>query len=218
MIELLREGMRGGKRAHVGLAGCLVAAALLAVPGCEWIALGPLGFSIFRELEILIWLLIYLCVPTAALSAFALLVPKVRSNSGGIVITFILMTLAGLLSLQMVGYISRYEYGQVAIRGKRIVDAIRRYEAVNAKPPPDLNALVPGFIDAVPGTGMPSYPTFEYAVGRPEQYDGNPWALYVNCFDIGGWDIFLYLPRQNYPKYGYGGGLERMGDWAYVHE
>jgi hypothetical protein len=32
------------------------------------------------------------------------------------------------------------------------------------------------------------------------------------------WDMFLYFPKQNYPKAGYGGWLERIEDWAYVHE
>ena len=32
------------------------------------------------------------------------------------------------------------------------------------------------------------------------------------------WDIFLYLPSQRYPKRGYGGTLERVQEWAYVHE
>ncbi len=28
------------------------------------------------------------------------------------------------------------------------------------------------------------------------------------------WDMLLYLPSQRYPQDGYGGRLERVGDWA----
>jgi len=45
------------------------------------------------------------------------------------------------------------------------------------------------------------------------------WFLSVNvpCFGVG-FDQMLSFPLQNYPKVGYGGGLERVKDWAYVHE
>jgi hypothetical protein len=83
-----------------------------------------------------------------------------------------------------------------------------------------LDALVPKHIAAIPGTGLRAYPRYNYVTGeQAKDYDDNPWALYVDTSSgIGNWDLFLYLPRQNYPRYGYGGGLERVGEWAYVHE
>ncbi len=30
--------------------------------------------------------------------------------------------------------------------------------------------------------------------------------------------LVLYFPNRNYPQHGYGGWLEPVGDWAYVHE
>jgi len=30
--------------------------------------------------------------------------------------------------------------------------------------------------------------------------------------------MMLYFPKKDYPEKGYGGSLERVGDWAYVHE
>ncbi len=46
-----------------------------------------------------------------------------------------------------------------------------------------------------------------------------PWALQVlpPVFGVG-FDLMLYFPKQDYPENGYGGWLERVGDWAYVHE
>lgn len=69
-------------------------------------------------------------------------------------------------------------------------------------------------------TGMAAYPQYEYHTGaRAAQYDGNPWVLVVFTPSGGiNFDEFLYFPLQNYPRSGYGGSLEQLGDWAYVHE
>jgi hypothetical protein len=32
------------------------------------------------------------------------------------------------------------------------------------------------------------------------------------------WDLFYYVPGLVYPERGHGGHIERIGDWAYVHE
>jgi hypothetical protein len=32
------------------------------------------------------------------------------------------------------------------------------------------------------------------------------------------WDTFIYFPNQRYPDVGYGGWIERIDRWAYVHE
>jgi hypothetical protein len=47
----------------------------------------------------------------------------------------------------------------------------------------------------------------------------NAWVLYVDTPRAGiNFDQFIYLPLTNYPPRGFGGRLERLGDWAYVHE
>jgi hypothetical protein len=43
-------------------------------------------------------------------------------------------------------------------------------------------------------------------------------VLLVSTLKGGSFDRFLYFPLQNYPEDGYGGSLERIGDWAYLHE
>jgi hypothetical protein len=46
-----------------------------------------------------------------------------------------------------------------------------------------------------------------------------PWELRVPCSrGILNWDLFFYWPGQRYPSVGYGGSIERIADWAYVHE
>ena len=32
------------------------------------------------------------------------------------------------------------------------------------------------------------------------------------------WDVWLFFPNKDYPSSGYGGWIERIADWAYVHE
>jgi hypothetical protein len=52
-----------------------------------------------------------------------------------------------------------------------------------------------------------------------ESFDGNPWVLVAPVSSgIINWDLFMYFPLQNYPDHGYGGSVQRIADWAYVHE
>jgi hypothetical protein len=110
-------------------------------------------------------------------------------------------------------------FDRLAERSAPLVQAIRAYEQKKGRPPDALQLLVPEFIPSVPSTGMGAYPEYRYVTGYPTNYDGNPWVLYVFT-PAGGinFDQFMYFPRQNYPTQGYGGALERVRDWAYVHE
>jgi len=67
---------------------------------------------------------------------------------------------------------------------------------------------------------MAAYPNYEYMCGEEaERFDGNPWVLLVRTPSGPiNWDMFMYFPLQNYPEAGYGGRIEDVGDWAYVHE
>jgi hypothetical protein len=106
-------------------------------------------------------------------------------------------------------------------RSRPLVEAIERYEHAHSAPPPSLQALVPRHLAAVPSTGMMAYPRYRYFTGEEakDQYLGNAWALAVFTPGAGiNFDMILYLPSQNYPEIGFGGSLEHIGDWAYVHE
>lgn len=106
-------------------------------------------------------------------------------------------------------------------RSQTLIRAIENYERDYSGPPQSLNDLVPDYIPAVPCTGMAAYPEYRYHTGdmAKQQYAGNSWVLTV--FTPSGFlnfDMMLYFPNQNYPHHGYGGSLEPVGDWAYVHE
>jgi hypothetical protein len=67
---------------------------------------------------------------------------------------------------------------------------------------------------------MMAYPEYEYITGKEaENQYGNPWVLMVFTPSGGiNFDMMLYFPNQEYPPTGYGGGLERIDNWAYLHE
>ncbi len=117
----------------------------------------------------------------------------------------------------------RVAFLQLAERSRPLIDAIKGYEVRHGRASADLSELVPEFLPTIPATGMAAYPEYKYwrrtdKDGETE-WDGNPWILYLHTPLAGpNFDMFLYFPLQNYPKTGYGGSLERLGDWAYVHE
>lgn len=108
-----------------------------------------------------------------------------------------------------------------ANRSQSLITAIHSYEQQHSRPPDSLNDLVPDYLPAIPETGMGAYPEFEYYSGpdAQERFGSNPWALQVQTPSGGiNFDVILYFPNQNYPETGYGGSLQRIGFWAYVHE
>jgi hypothetical protein len=102
-------------------------------------------------------------------------------------------------------------------RAAPLVEAIHEHARRVGYPPESLDQLVPEYLPSVPGR----LPPIELVSGDKarEYYQGNPWVLtaIVSTGSVN-WDKFLYFPLQNYPSTGYGGWLERIGDWAYVHE
>ncbi len=111
-------------------------------------------------------------------------------------------------------------FGELAGRLTPLVQAIQRYQQDHGKPPDALEELIPDYIPSVPSTGMPAYKELRYHTGdEAKDHEDNPWVLTIFCTSGGiNFDQFMYFPRQNYPSQGYGGSLERVRDWAYVHE
>jgi len=111
-------------------------------------------------------------------------------------------------------------FNALAERSTPLVQAIHRFDKENGRPPASLDDLVPRYLPAIPSTGMGAYPRYEYVAGNEaKQRYANPWALYIHTsINFANFDMFLYFPNQDYPSEGYGGILERVRDWAYVHE
>lgn len=167
--------------------------------------------------------LTYALVLLAALAAFVvcpvcLLFRKYRPNALSWLLCAVVFTAAFLGGMTWRNDICRANLLRVTERGQPLVDAITVYQAEHGRPPAALDELVPEYIDRIPETGIGAHPEFGYRVGEPEQHDGNEWVLVVTPPCVAGFDSFLYFPKQNYPTRGYGGGLEPVGTWAWVHE
>ena len=132
-------------------------------------------------------------------------------------IIFLLLAFGGLLLGKAIRH---YAFDRLALRSAPLVAAIKDYEAAKGLPPPTLESLIPAYLPQVPRTGMMAYPKYEYYVGAiARDHVGNPWILTISTPGGGiNFDEFMYFPLQNYPTTGYGGSLERIRDWAYLHE
>ena len=157
-----------------------------------------------------------LSIPLSLISLFT----KLRAKG----IRLLQISVAFIFSIFVCGYISgevrNYGFRKLAERSEGLIDAIIAYEIDNNSPPKSLEVLIPKYLQKVPTTQMSSYPDYKYITGKDAlTYDDNPWVLIVPTpIGIINWDMFMYFPKQNYPKRGYGGSLEVIRDWAYVHE
>jgi hypothetical protein len=99
-----------------------------------------------------------------------------------------------------------------------LIAAIEMYKSEYGIPPARLQSLIPRHIEAIPYTRMAGYPEFEYSVVAQEDIF-KEYELLVSTSTGGlNWDVFVYWPEQQYPSEMYGGWVERIDGWAYVHE
>ena len=116
-------------------------------------------------------------------------------------------------------------FHDLAIRSAPLIQAIEAYSKDHGSPPPNLTSLIPQYLTSIPGTGMGAYPEYRYelAGATPSYFGynlyGSDWVLWVETPGGGiNFDRFVYLPSQRYPVYDYGGVVQPIEDWAYVHE
>ncbi len=153
-------------------------------------------------------------------SLISLCIARHRRNAGWMLLCSPIAVACFFFGLQLSLPIKRHMLEKVMARAEPLIVAVRKFETANGKPPLHLFALVPNQIAAIPTPGIGTSPEFGYRLPKPgEEGEGNPWMLIVHPPVAGiGFDVFIYLPKQNYPETGWGGYLERMGNWAYVHE
>jgi hypothetical protein len=110
-----------------------------------------------------------------------------------------------------------YGFSRATQRAAPLIAAIEKYVEKEGRAPATLQALIPHYLQALP-TGLPDLEIITGDDARKGYY-GNEWVLHaVVPSGIINWDRFLYFPNQLYPEDGYGGWLERIERWAYVHE
>lgn len=105
-------------------------------------------------------------------------------------------------------------FAKLARDARPLVVAIAEYAEQHGRPPSSLEELGGD-------VGLGALPEFDYVTGSVavEHFDGNPWALSLStATGVINFDSFIYYPLQNYPKHARGGFVQRIEDWAYVHE
>lgn len=177
----------------------------------------------FFEISMLSMFLVY-----PLLGAFGAVLPclimlffrKTRNWAVLILLASIITLTLTIPLMRLAGRVRMRAFHQLEQRSVPLVDAILAYEADHGNPPETLDALVPKYISEIPSTRIGAYPAYEYVFGEEaKKWNDNPWVLYVKTpLGFLNWDMFIYFPKQNYPAEGYGGSLERIGKWAYVHE
>ncbi len=136
---------------------------------------------------------------------------KVLVLSGALVALLFVPVTAASDTMRSVGF------ARAARRAQPLVEAITRFDAAEGHPPATLDELVPKYLPSLPER----LPPLQIVTGPDalKNYHSNRWVLRAEVSTgILNWDVFLYFPNQAYPETGYGGWLEPIGTWAYVHE
>jgi hypothetical protein len=220
------SGLSGEERRALRIRGWGARAAILGLlvgfgeVVAHWIPLQPFGSMSFLHLAALLFFMAVLLLP---LMPFFWLLKRFSRTKlvGAVGLTFSISVFGSTFVGNQVGHHVRMrEFRQLGQRSGPLVQAIRQYEVAEGSLPESLAELVPAYLPKVPLTGMGAYP--EYSYSRAEEGDdfyGNTWMLSVPTpMGLINWDSFIYLPNGDYPRYGFGGSLERIGEWAYVHE
>jgi len=190
-------------------------------PFSQWIATTPVGTQLFLWGQMIYGFPLMVAVLSTPVAIIGVFIPRTRRQSLSLLAIFSLFVpccIAGIIFGHKVRNAGMRTFAE---RSQSLIAAIQKYEQDHSAPPNSLQDLVPVYIPVVPTTGMMAYPEYGYHTGEEakKQYRGNSWALSVPTPSGGiNWDMMLYFPNQDYPRLGYGGGLERIEDWAYVHE
>lgn len=186
----------------------------------EWYVVSPIGLggTYLLLLEMFFFFLYTVIVLAVPVSLLFLFLRKTRRHGFTILASVLVYILIGFILLPLSSPIRMNGFHRLTERSEPLVSAIHHFVEKEGRPPDDLEELVPDYIPLVPKTGMPAYPTYQYST-ETNSWDGNPWVLYIIC--LSGklkQDKFMYFPKQNYLEENYGGTLERIGKWAYVHK
>lgn len=128
---------------------------------------------------------------------------------------FVLGTVGGIKLMRPV---ARQGWLRVITRAEPLIAAVHAHERRLGTAPERLEELVPAELAALPTTGLGSSPEFHYrkADGTNRVF-GDRWALTVRPPGIIlSFDTLFYVPSETYPEHGAGGGIERIGRWAYL--
>ncbi|MGD8453001.1 MAG: hypothetical protein PVJ57_14375 [Phycisphaerae bacterium] len=200
----------------IGLIGVLLAGGLNVF--ADYAAVAPWGSISFLAVGPASVLIGLFCIGTIPIAAVCCLSRRLRERACQVIMISVFFVIVLFVALRIGGKVRMSGFRALAQRSALLVQAIKSYEQAHGSPPPNLEALVPEFLPAVPGTGMGAYPQYQYCASKERTRAGNPWRLVVPCsIGFANTDEFVYLPKQNYgPRIG--GWYEQVEDWGYFHE
>lgn len=191
---------------------------LVCIPGAEWIAVSAQGGGAWSDLPLMFVFLAILAVPMICAALVGIAVCRTRRRWALIAKVSASYLVAFIIAARIGTFVRMRAFHRLAERSAPLIAAIHAFEQEHGRPPLSLSALTPEFIQSVPSTGMGAYPRYRIEIDSA-RYHGNAWTLVVDVASGGiNKDQFLFFPLRNYPETASGGWLERVGDWAYVHE
>ncbi len=193
---------------------------LVYFPFSEWVSTARFGTALFlwgQAIYGLLTMAAVLAIPVLIICSLFQPLTRERTLRQLMVVIFLILGSAGGIYLGHKTRTSRMD--AFAQRSRLLITAINDYDRDHSAPPKTLSDLVPGYLPAVPSTGMRAYPEYHYYNGQyaGKKYANNRWVLLVFTPGIS-FDTMLYFPNQEYPERGFGGTVKRIADWAYVHE
>lgn len=187
--------------------------------GSSYLSVSGYGDWGLPSQELVTWLCL-LGMAIMAVSILGVFFNRTRCASIAVVIGSGMLVTFSVIALKSADGIRLQGFERLSREAAPLVAAIHSYNEKFGYPPENLDVLQ---VNYPPGHSIEGgeLPDFEYLSGdrARERYHGNPWVLMLET-PTGPlrWDRFLYYPLQNYPPLSYGGWLEAVGEWAYVHE
>lgn len=166
--------------------------------------------------------LFLLVVPLALLGALVagfvvMLAPRRRDMALQVLVTCCVLLLTFVPALWLSNWLRMRGFARAGERAMPVVEAMERCFAATGAVPDTVEALVPQWLDRMPSRIPPLGVLSQATAGG--DLGNNRWALVADVpSGFINWDVFVYLPDQQYPARGWGGWLQRLGNWAYVHE
>ncbi len=133
-----------------------------------------------------------------------------------------------ILAMSLSGWARTAAFARTARSAEPLIVALRAFTRDKGRAPESLDELVPNYIERVPSVFHPAG-RFDYRrhegglnpadVATQEPLDTGPWSLFLRCGQgVLNFDVFVYWPTEQYPRHMYGGIVEPVRTWAYVHE
>ncbi len=195
---------------------------LVCLPLSQLLCVTPVGTQAFAMLcEMAVALMLVVVLFATPILITSLIFKGHRRDSLTLLLLASLFILCCYIGMFLSQKIRMAGMRSLAMRSNELVNAIKSYEVEHGFPPVTLDSLVPGYFRDIPSTGIMAYPSYRIITGEVvrSQYGPYEWVVSVPTPSaILNFDEMLYFPVEEYPTHLHGQRLERIGDWAYLHE